>query len=71
MSLLKTILDERFFAHRRRSTSVAGMLSAALAIGLFEYRLLRLHVWDWNLLAIGLTFVVVKLSLMTWYYLTD
>jgi hypothetical protein len=42
-----------------------------LAVVLFEYRFLRFHVWDWNLLAVGLTFVAIKLALMTWYYLTD
>jgi hypothetical protein len=71
VSVLDRILDERFFAHRRRSTSIAGMAAAALAVVLFEYRYLRLHVWDWNLLAVGLAFVVIKLALMTWYYLTD
>ena len=71
MSFLTRLLDERFFAHRRRSTSAAGITSAVLAIVLFEYRFLRFHVWDWNLLAVGLTFVAIKLALMTWYYLTD
>jgi len=71
VSLLTRLLDERFFAHRRRSTSAAGIASAVLAIVLFEYRFLRFHVWDWNLLAVGLTFVAIKLALMTWYYLTD
>jgi hypothetical protein len=71
VSFLTRLLDERFFAHRRRSTSIAGITSAALALVLFEYRFLRFHVWDWNLFAIGLTFVAMKLALMTWYYLTD
>lgn len=71
MSFLTRLLDERFFAHRRRSTSAAGITSAVLAIVLFEYRFLRFHVWDWNLLAVGLTFVAIKMALMTWYYLTD
>lgn len=71
MSFLTRLLDERFFAHRRRSTSAAGITSAVLAIVLFEYRFLRFHVWDWNLLAVGLTFAAIKMALMTWYYLTD
>jgi len=71
VSFLTRLLDERFFAHRRRSTSAAGIVSAVLAIVLFEYRFLRFHVWDWNLLAVGLPFVAIKLALMTWYYLTD
>ncbi len=71
MNFLGKILDERFFAHRRRSTSTAGIASAVLAVLLFEYRYWWHHVWDWNLLAVGVAFVVIKLSLMWWYYLTD
>ena len=69
MKLIRGILDERFFEFRRRSTSVAGIVSAVLALGLFEYRLFVDHRWSWDLLSIGLGFVVVKLSLMAWYYL--
>jgi hypothetical protein len=29
------------------------------------------HILNWDLLAVGLTFVVVKLAMMAWYYLTD
>ena len=71
MSFLRTNLDERFFAHRLRSTSTAGIASAVLALLLFYYRFLSRHVWDWSLLAVGLTFVVIKLSLMCWYYMKD
>ena len=71
MSFLSTILDERFFAHRRRSTSTAGIASAVLALLLFYYRFLWQRVWDWSLLAVGLTFVVIKLSLRCWYNLKD
>jgi hypothetical protein len=70
MSFLSRLVDERFWSHRRRSTSAAGVISAVLAILLFEYRYFVDHVWCWDLLAIGVTFVVVKLALMTWYYLT-
>jgi len=71
VSFLAKILDERFFAHRRRSTSTAGIASASLAIVLFEYRYFRYGTLDWDLLAVGLTFVVIKLALMAWYYLMD
>lgn len=64
-------LDERFFEYRRRSTSVAGILCALLALVLFEYRFLHDHVLRWDLLAVGLTFVFVKLALMAWFYLKD
>ena len=71
MSFLSRFVDERFLMHRLKSSSAAGIAAAVLAVVLFEYRLLRHHVWDWTLLAIGLAFVAVKLALMTWYYLTD
>lgn len=57
--------------HRLKSTSAAGIAAAVLSIVLFEYRFMRHHVWDWNLLAVGTAFVAIKLALMTWYYLTD
>jgi len=71
VSFLSRFVDERFLMHRLKSSSAAGIAAAVLAVALFEYRLLRHHVWDWTLLAIGLAFVAVKLALMTWYYLTD
>ena len=71
MSLLSKVVDERFLAHRRRSTSTAGVIGGVLAICLFAYRFYVDHRWSWDLFAVGLTIVVVKLALMTWYYLTD
>ena len=71
MSFLRTVFDDRFLMHRLKSTSTAGIATAVLAIVVFEYRLLRYHVWDWTLLAFGATFAVIKMTLMTWYYLTD
>ena len=71
MSLLSRVVDERFLDHRRRSTSLAGVIGGALAICLFAYRYYINHVWSWDLLAVGFTIVAVKLALMTWYYLTD
>ena len=71
MNILNRLLDERFFEHRRRSTSHAGVAAAVLAIVLFEFRYYVQGILDWDLLAIGITFVVIKLSLMTFYYLTD
>ena len=64
-------VDERFLEHRRRSTSFAGIIAALVAIGFFEYRLLVNHVWSWDLLAVALTFAVIKLSMMLWYGLSD
>ncbi len=71
MKFLGKVVDERFWEHRRRSTSIAGIITAVLALCLFEYRFLVNHRWNWDLLAVGLTFVVVKLALMTWYYVND
>ncbi len=71
MSFLSRFVDERFLMHRLQSTSSAGIASAVLAIVLFEYRLLRHHLWDWGLLSIGLTFAVIKLTLMLWYRRTS
>jgi hypothetical protein len=71
MSLLSRVADERFLDHRRRATSLAGVIGGVLAICLFAYRFYINHVWSWDLLAVGLTFVGVKLAVMAWYYLTD
>ena len=70
-AFLRRRVDERFLTHRRRSTSIAGIVCAELAILLFLYRFYVGHVWSWDLLAVGLIFVVVKLGLMTYYHLTD
>lgn len=71
MSLLSKLVDERFLSHRRRSTSLAGVFGGVLAIALFGYRYYFDHVWSWDLLAVGVTFVAVKVALMIWYLLTD
>jgi hypothetical protein len=68
--ILSKAIDERFLDRRRRSSSVAGMASAALALLLFEYRHFADHEWDWNLLSVGVAFVAIKLSMMLWYRFT-
>ena len=68
--IIGRLLDERFFEFRRRSTSIAGVVTAELALVLFLYRYYVDHVIRWDLFAIGATFVVVKLALMAWYYFT-
>lgn len=65
--ILGKFVDERFLEHRRKSSSIAGIFAAILAVCLFEYRFFWDHVWSWDLLAIALTFVVVKMSLFTWF----
>ena len=71
MAILNRLVDERFWTHRQRSTSIAGIATGATAICLFYYRFVHDHVFSRDLLAIGLLFVVVKLGLMTYYSLTD
>ena len=65
--ILSKFVDERFLDHRRRSSSIAGIASACLAVALFEYRFFWNHIWSWDLLAIALTFIVIKMSLFTWF----
>ena len=64
-------LDERFLDHRRRSTSMAGVLAIVVAILLFAYRYYADHRFSGDLLAVALTGVGAKLVLMTWYSLKD
>jgi hypothetical protein len=71
MRVFRRLLDERFWHHRRRSTSIAGMSCAAVALLLFEYYLLFGDGPRWDLLAVGLVFVVVKLALMLRYSLSN
>jgi len=65
--ILRKFVDERFLDHRRRSSSIAGIAAACLAVALFEYRFFFDHIWSWDLLAIALTFIVLKMSLFTWF----
>lgn len=69
--ILGKAIDERFLNHRLRSTSMAGVIGGAVAIGLFAYRFYHDKFWSWDLLAVGLTIVIVKLAVMAWYLLTD
>jgi len=71
MSFLRRVLDERFLAHRQRSTSIAGMAGGFVAIALFAWRYYAEQVWSWDLFAVVATVVVVKLAVMTWSILTD
>jgi len=71
MRILGITIDERFLEHRRRSTSYAGIASGLFAILLFAYRYYFDHRWSWDLFAVVMTSVGVKLALMTWYSLKD
>ena len=71
MRILGRVIDERFLEHRRRSTSTAGIVASVLSLVLFEYHLAVEHMFRWELLSIGLTFVVVKLAAMFYYIHND
>jgi hypothetical protein len=69
--ILGVAIDERFLEHRRRSTSLAGIIGGIVAVGLFAYRYYVDHLWSWDLFAVAATIAAVKLALMAWYLLTD
>jgi hypothetical protein len=64
-------VDERFLEHRRRSTSLAGIVGGCLAICLWYYRFVFDHIWSWDLFAVALTILGVKMALMFWYHFND
>ncbi len=66
MNLLNRLVDERFLAHRQRATSIGGTAAAVLAICLFAWRYYVDHICSWDLLAVGVTAVTVKLAVMLW-----
>jgi len=68
---LREVADERFLEHRRRSSSTAGIVTACLTVCLFEYRFFIDHIWSWDLLALVLIFLGIKMSLFFWYRRTD
>jgi len=69
--ILSGLVDERYLEHRRRSSSIAGFATLLLAGALFEFRYFVSHIWSWDLLAVILTFGVVKMSLFFWYRFQD
>jgi hypothetical protein len=71
MSFLSRFVDERFLSHRRRSTSIAGMVCAATALGLWAYHFYVRGEFRPELFGLGLLFVVVKLAVMFWSYWTE
>ena len=64
-------IDERFLNHRLRSTSLAGIIGGVVAILLFAYRYYINHVFSWDLFAVALTIVGVKMAVLIWYRVTD
>jgi hypothetical protein len=70
MSLFSRLVDERFLAHPQRATSIGGT-AAVLAFCLFAWRYYVDGIWRGDLLAVGLTAVVVKLAILIWSGLRD
>jgi hypothetical protein len=64
-------IDERFLEHRRRSTSIASVVGAWVAGGIFVYRYFVAGIFDWGLFAVIATMAAVKLAVLTYYRLTD
>jgi hypothetical protein len=71
MRMNKRVNDEHFLGHSRRSTSNAGIVSGVLSLVLFEYHLLVEQVFRWELLAIGVTFTIIKVVSMLYYVRQD
>jgi hypothetical protein len=69
--ILGRVIDERFLTHRLRSTSAAGVTGGVVATLLFAWRYYIDHLWSWDLLAVSLTIVGVKLAVLIWYRMTD
>lgn len=67
LPFLGKFVDERFLEHRRRSTSLAGIIGCLVAVVLFEYRFFANHLVSWDLLAVAFSMVAVKMSMMLWY----
>jgi hypothetical protein len=63
--------DERFFMHRLKSTSIAGIFGGLCATGLFAWRFYIDDIWSWDLLAVAVTIAGVKLLAMAWFRLRD
>ena len=64
-------LDERFFMHRLRSTSIGGLAAVVVAAAIFFYQLLGSRVIRWDLFAIVATAAIVKISVLIWYRMND
>lgn len=69
--ILRNFVDERFLEHRRRSSSLAGIIGGCLAICLWYYRFAFDHIWSWDLFAVALTIVGIKMSMFAWYRFQD
>lgn len=65
------ILDERYFLHRYKATSLAGVVMAVLMGGVFLYSQLHDQVIRWDLAAIMAAGAFTKVIAMIYYRRTD
>ena len=64
-------IDERFWMHRLRSTSIGGLAAVLVAAALFFYQLLGSRIIRWDLFAIVATAAIVKMAVLVWYRVND
>ena len=64
-------IDERFFIHRQRSMSWAGIVGAWVGAGLLVYHYVVNGIVSWDLVAVLATMGAVKLAVMAWYFSTE
>jgi hypothetical protein len=69
--ILGKFVDERFLEHRRRSSSMAGIVGALVAVAIFEYQVFANHAIRWDLFAVVCSMALVKIALMIWYRIND
>ena len=65
------VIDKRFLMHRLRSTSIGGVAAGTVATLLWFYRYTVDHRFSWDLLAVALTMIAVKWTMMVWYRTHD
>ena len=68
---MSTILDERYFLHRYKATSHAGIVMAVLVAGFLLYGRLHDHVFRWDLFVPLLGGALTKVVAMVYYRRTD
>ena len=71
MSFFRRVVDERFLAHRRRSTSLAGMAGALVAAGLLAWRWYAEGRFNVDLFVVLAAMALVKVAVLTWSSFTD
>ena len=65
------VVEEQFLMTGVRATSVAGVAASTVATLLWFYRFTFDHRFSWDLLAVPLTMIAVKWSLLLYYRQTD